>query len=49
MLQIAREAREAPDVLKNAPHTTPFGRLDEVQAARQLVLCCEIPREKELA
>lgn len=41
MLQIAREAKEDPDLLHQAPHTTPFGRLDEVQAAKQLVLCCK--------
>ncbi len=41
MLAIAREARESPELLHGAPHTTPFGRLDEVQAARQLVLCCK--------
>ena len=40
MLAIAKEAREDPEILKSAPHKTPFGRLDEVQAARQLVLCC---------
>jgi glycine dehydrogenase subunit 2 len=40
MKKIAREAREDPEVLHTAPHETPFGRLDEVQAARQLVLCC---------
>jgi glycine dehydrogenase subunit 2 len=45
MLQIANEAREEPETLTSAPHTTPFGRMDEVQAARQLVLCCEIPRQ----
>ncbi|MBM2842902.1 MAG: hypothetical protein HW404_739, partial [Anaerolineales bacterium] len=22
------------------PHNTPFGRLDEVRAAKDLVLCC---------
>ncbi len=38
--QIAREARENPELLKTAPHTTPFGRLDEVRAAKELVLCC---------
>ena len=43
MRQIAIEAHEQPELLKNAPHDTPFGRLDEVQAAKQLVLCCEIP------
>ncbi len=40
MLAIAKEAREDPETLKSAPHTTPFGRMDEVQAARDLVLCC---------
>jgi glycine dehydrogenase subunit 2 len=40
MQRIAQEAREDPELLKTAPHKTPFGRLDEVQAARQLVLCC---------
>jgi glycine dehydrogenase subunit 2 len=48
MLAIAKEARENPDLLHGAPHTTPFGRLDEVQAARQLVLCCKpVEDEKE--
>ncbi|MBN1266691.1 MAG: aminomethyl-transferring glycine dehydrogenase subunit GcvPB [Anaerolineales bacterium] len=40
MLKIAEEAREQPELLHEAPHNTPIGRLDEVQAARQLVLCC---------
>ncbi len=35
MLQIAREAREKPNVLHHAPHTMPVYRLDEVKAARQ--------------
>ncbi len=40
MQAIAREAHENPELLHGAPHTTPVGRLDEVQAAKQLVLCC---------
>ena len=40
MIQIAEEARSNPDVLLSAPHDTPFGRLDEVKAAKELVLCC---------
>ncbi len=40
LISIAREARENPEILTTAPHTTPFGRLDEVKAAKQLVLCC---------
>lgn len=43
MLQIEEEAHSDPEILKSAPHTTPFGRLDEVQAARQMVFCCQIP------
>jgi glycine dehydrogenase subunit 2 len=40
MLLIAEEAHNDPEMLKTAPHNTPIGRLDEVRAARQLVLCC---------
>ena len=45
MLKIAQEAHENPQLLKEAPHNTPVGRLDEVKAARDLVLCCWIPEE----
>jgi len=38
MIQIAREAEEHPELLREAPHTTPVKRLDEVRAARQPVL-----------
>ncbi len=40
LLKIAEEARTQPELLKEAPHKTPFGRMDEVKAARELVLCC---------
>lgn len=40
MKQIAKEAHENPDILHEAPHTMPVRRLDEVLAAKQLVLCC---------
>ncbi|QYK50609.1 MAG: aminomethyl-transferring glycine dehydrogenase subunit GcvPB [Anaerolineales bacterium] len=46
MLKIAEEAHTNPELLQQAPHTTKYGRMDEVKAARQLVLCCEIPREQ---
>jgi glycine dehydrogenase subunit 2 len=36
MLQIEREARESPDLLHDAPHHAPVGRLDEVAAAKSL-------------
>ena len=34
MLAIAREADESPDLVREAPHHTPVGRLDEARAAR---------------
>jgi glycine dehydrogenase subunit 2 len=37
---IADEARKDPALLHDAPHVTPVGRVDEVLAAKQLVLCC---------
>jgi glycine dehydrogenase subunit 2 len=40
MKTIAKEARENPELLHDAPHTAPTGRLDEVKAAKELVLCC---------
>jgi glycine dehydrogenase subunit 2 len=38
MLAIAREARESPELLKEAPHTRPVRRVDEVRAVKQPVL-----------
>lgn len=38
MERIAREAAEKPDLLHEAPFTTPVARLDEGRAARDLVL-----------
>jgi len=43
LIAIAGEAKSNPELLKSAPHITPVGRLDEVKAARDLVLCCWIP------
>ncbi len=40
MKKIAVEAHSDPDLLTTAPHVTPVARLDEVRAAKQLVLCC---------
>ncbi len=45
MLRIAEEARTHPELLKEAPHTAPLKRLDEVRAAKELVLCCVIRDE----
>jgi glycine dehydrogenase subunit 2 len=44
MLAIAREAREEPELVKTAPHSTPVGRLDEARAARKPVLRWEPDR-----
>ena len=50
LLKIAEEAHTEPELLKSAPHITPVGRLDEVKAAKELVLCCGVePLEHELA
>ncbi|GJQ35992.1 MAG: putative glycine dehydrogenase (decarboxylating) subunit 2 [Anaerolineaceae bacterium] len=43
LIKIAEEAKSQPDLLHNAPSTTQFGRMDEVKAARELVLCCWLP------
>jgi glycine dehydrogenase subunit 2 len=38
LLAIDREAEEEPQVVKEAPHSAPIGRLDEATAARRPVL-----------
>ena len=38
MQQIAREARENPELVKTAPHLTPIGRVDDVLAAKHPVV-----------
>jgi glycine dehydrogenase subunit 2 len=43
LIKIAEEAKTQPELVKSAPHTTKFGRMDEVKAARELVLCCWLP------
>lgn len=43
LIKIAEEAHTQPELLHEAPHNTPVGRLDEVRAAKELVLCCWIP------
>ena len=48
LLRIAEEAKTQPELLTQAPHNAPVGRLDEVKAAKELVLCCR-PVEMERA
>ena len=38
MREIARECEDSPEIVLNAPHTTPVKRVDEVGAARNLIL-----------
>ncbi|TML97885.1 MAG: glycine dehydrogenase subunit 2 [Actinobacteria bacterium] len=38
MIAIAREAREDPEVLRDAPHNRPVRRLDEVKAAKRAIV-----------
>ncbi|MEC9486974.1 MAG: aminomethyl-transferring glycine dehydrogenase subunit GcvPB [Prosthecochloris sp.] len=40
MLQIADEAEQDPEMVKNAPQNTPVKRLDEAQASRKLNISC---------
>ena len=39
MIAIAKEAKENPQLLLDAPHNTPVRRLDEVKAVKQPQLC----------
>ncbi len=36
MIKIAEECKDAPEVVKSAPHNTPVRRLDDVRAIKQL-------------
>jgi glycine dehydrogenase subunit 2 len=47
MIKISTEAHHEPEMLKTAPHITPVGRLDEVKAAKELVLCCGVTALEE--
>ncbi len=42
MLAIAQEAKDTPDLLHEAPHITPVKRVDDVRAAKDLILCCRV-------
>ncbi|HOS77768.1 MAG TPA: hypothetical protein PLL15_06965, partial [Syntrophales bacterium] len=43
MIAIATEAKDEPEIVKSAPHTTPVKRLDEVLAARRPDVCWKRP------
>ena len=46
MRKIAQEADSNPEILKNAPYNTPVRRIDEVKAARELILKYRPEEEK---
>ena len=46
MLSIAEEARQNPDLVRTAPHSTVVGRLDEAKAAKQQILS-EYPSNRQ--
>lgn len=45
LLRIADEGRSDPDLLHEAPHNAPVRRLDEVRAAKDLILRWELEQE----
>jgi glycine dehydrogenase subunit 2 len=47
MIAIAQEAKENPDLVKTAPHSTPVRRLDEARAARKPVVRWQHPSADE--
>jgi glycine dehydrogenase subunit 2 len=49
MREIERDARERPELLREAPHDTPVRRLDEVRAARRPILRERLQRERDPA
>jgi glycine dehydrogenase subunit 2 len=49
MLAIAREAAEEPALLKEAPHTRPVRRLDEVKAAKRAIVRYGFEQHPDLA
>ncbi|MBE3550817.1 MAG: aminomethyl-transferring glycine dehydrogenase subunit GcvPB [Brockia lithotrophica] len=44
---IVEEARQDPERVRSAPHTTPVGRLDDVKAARRPVLRYRAPQRMQ--
>jgi glycine cleavage system protein P-like pyridoxal-binding family len=49
MLEIAREARDDPGLLKEAPHSRPVRRLDEVKAAKRAIVRYRFDDHPDLA
>lgn len=49
MRRIADEARDTPDVVKSAPHSTPIGRVDDVLAAKHPIVTYRQMRDNDLS
>ena len=49
MLEIAREAAESPEFLREAPHSRPVRRLDEAKAVKRLVVKYGFEEHPDLA
>jgi glycine dehydrogenase subunit 2 len=49
MIAIAREAKESPELLREAPHGRPVGRLDEVKAAKRAIVRYGFEEHPDLA
>jgi glycine dehydrogenase subunit 2 len=49
MVAIAREAAEAPELVREAPHTRPVRRLDEVRAAKRAIVRYGFDEHPDLA
>ncbi len=47
MLKIAEEVHHSPELVHNAPNSTAVGRLDEVKAAREQILCERFPSDQK--
>ena len=47
LIQISEEAKENPDIVLEAPHTTIIDRLDETTAARKPILKFEELKEEK--
>ncbi len=47
MIELAKIAKENPQILKEAPQTTPVGRLDEVKAAKELNIVKPVSKRSE--
>ena len=48
LIEIAKEAKENPELLKEAPHNTPVRRPDETKAAKDVIVVYQSTEEELL-